>query len=94
MEEPNSTGDRKEDQRGVRSDRKRSETDDNECLRAAKRPMGANAGSSKTEAGSEHELSHRTVKLPNSQQQLGQRASQPPVGSDTVLQGLLGPRRL
>ena len=61
-----------------------------ECLRAAKRPMGANAGSSKIEGAN----SHRTVKLRNNQQQLGQRAGQPPVGSDTLLQGLPGPRRL
>ena len=46
-EEPNKTGDRKEDQReGDKCrDRKRSENDDNECLRAAKVPMGANARS-------------------------------------------------
>ena len=78
----------KERDRGVTGNDRKMTT--KECQRAAKRPMGANAESSKTEGVN----SHRTVKLPNSQQQLGQRAGQPPVGSHTLLQGLPGPRRL
>ena len=66
-----------------------------ECQRAAaKRPMGANAESSKTEGVN----SHRTVKLPNSQQQLGlaagrptaSRVSYPTAGSAGAAQAVAG----